>query len=171
MARKTLEDANAIDSALRELAHNQKELSETDNQTLHQILINLHDLGALRIFLAALTSQETLPYLDFTHFQRMPYTWEALAKARATSSVRHGFLFFERTDEVLLKELEERDVLIRGETQKLKGMVVARLLEPRIGSGKDLRIQIKTLISIPAEQVPNLPKTFVAVTNPSNPAP
>lgn len=141
------------DEWLRKLAHDELELATAENIRLQRLAVTLKDLGDVEKFWKSVCTDAEEPHREDPAVILPGFSWEAHSRARATSARRHGYVFFEKADQVELSKLPEHEGALYQEISRLNGLFVTRLLNPRPQG---------TLLVIEARQVIALPKKVVA---------
>lgn len=145
----------AADAWLRPLALGSNELAAPRNQELLRLALDLRSIDQLGNFLggeagAPAVSGRATPELP-AKLQGLSYSWDALSKARAMSCHRHGYVLFEASGDMPLRDVTAYEEALEEEIHARGAIGVARLVEPRPGKSppgpEGLVVHIRDLVA------------------------
>lgn len=154
------------DAMLRKLAHDELELDSENNQELWGLARKLADLKKLEHHLTRVISRAQVLTHGSIPILSSNYPWDGLARARATSSARHGFQFLQHSTEVGLQDLLAFDQTIQKDLTAAHGIAIIRHLEPlkdddsaKTAKAASMLLSVTQLAGAPVDQAAILLKT------------
>lgn len=152
-AHPLLDTVLATDQILHELAYDELELTARANLSLHRLVSNLSSLESLQMFLEKEVLSATPPSPRALALLSEPYPWEGLARARALSAARHGYVFFSCRERLSLTDLPSYDRHLGQNIGSAFGIQIVRKIEAETATnataGAQLNLNVLTVAAFP----------------------
>ena len=142
--------ALASDEVLVKLAYADLELTQTANANLYKLASQLDALEPLEVLLKTALPDAAPPTCLVPKLLELPYSWDAMSRARARSCTSHGYQFFTREDTTTLTTLPRLDSTIQAALAAVFGLVVVRRLDALAPQGTDLALNASVIAAVPA---------------------